>query len=300
MRTGSRAALALTLCCSTAAAALTGCGGATRDGYVAVGAAAPGPERGAGENVPPRGQVELQRLGAPPAAGTSSASTGTPADPPAPQTSGDVGRGSTPPPGGGSAPTPGAGTEPGDPGTPAGSPPGTTEGTGGSGSAGTSGGTGGTGGTGTSGGTGGSGSAGTSGGTGGSGSTGGTGGSGTPRPPTTPPGTPPAPTPTPATPAKLVLGAPTRSAAADRWCENVTVRFTNTGTTAAGSGTITFATHIIGALGVDWATRTTTQPLPTPIAGGTTKARTYTVCVESWRVPLGMHVDTRNVTATWN
>ncbi|MER5778152.1 hypothetical protein ABT144_28425 [Streptomyces sp. NPDC002039] len=276
MRTGSRAALALTLCCSTAAAALTGCGGATRDGYVAVGAAAPGPERGAGENVPPRGQVELQRLGAPPAAGTSSASTGTPADPPAPQPSGDVGRGSTPPPGGGSVPTPGAGTEPGDPGTPAGPPPGTTEGTGGSGSAGTSGGTGGT------------------------GSAGGTGGSGTPRPPTTPPGTPPAPTPTPATPAKLVLGAPTRSPAADRWCENVTVRFTNTGTTAARSGTITFATHIIGALGVDWATRTTTQPLPTPIAGGTTKARTYTVCVESWRVPLGMHVDTRNVTATWN
>ncbi|KOU39825.1 hypothetical protein ADK55_32970 [Streptomyces sp. WM4235] len=278
MRTGSRAALALTLCCSTAAAALTGCGGATRDGYVAVGAAAPGPERGAGENVPPRGQVELQRLGAPPTSGTASASTGTPAGSPAPQTSGDGGNGPTPPPGGGSVPAPntGAGAEPGHPGAPAG----TTGGTGGS----------------STGGAGGSVSTGGSGSTGGAGS----GGSGTPRPPTSPPGTTPTPTPAPATPARLTLGAPTRSGAADRWCENVTVSFTNTGTTAARSGTITFATHIIGALGVDWATRTTTQPLPTPIAGGTTKTRTYTVCVESWRVPLGMHVDTRNVTATWN
>ncbi|MCX5074358.1 hypothetical protein OHA84_19135 [Streptomyces sp. NBC_00513] len=278
MRTGSRAALALTLCCSTAAAALTGCGGATRDGYVAVGAAAPGPERGAGENVPPRGQVELQRLGAPPTSGTASASTGTPAGSPAPQTSGDGGNGPTPPPGGGSVPAPntGTGAEPGLPGAPAG----TTGGTGGS----------------STGGAGGSVSTGGSGSTGGAGS----GGSGTPRPPTSPPGTTPTPTPAPATPARLTLGAPTRSGAADRWCENVTVSFTNTGTTAARSGTITFATHIIGALGVDWATRTTTQPLPTPIAGGTTKTRTYTVCVESWRVPLGMHVDTRNVTATWN
>ncbi|MEU9797759.1 hypothetical protein [Streptomyces sp. NPDC051000] len=267
MRTGSRAALALTLCCSAAATALTGCGGASRDGYVAVGAAAPGPERGAGENVPPQGRVELQRLGAPPASGTSSASasTGTPPGSPAPQTSGDGGSGPGPSPGGGSAATQdsGPGAEPGHP------DPGTPPGTGGGSGA------------------------------GGSGSSGGTGGSGTPRPPTTPPGTTPPP-PTPATPAKLVLGAPTRSAAADRWCENVTVSFTNTGSTAARSGTISFATHIIGALGVDWATRTTTQPLPTPIAGGTTRTRTYTVCVDSWRVPLGMHVDTRNVTATWN
>lgn len=278
MRTGSRAALTLTLCCSTAAAALTGCGGATRDGHVAVGAAAPGPERGAGENVPPRGQVELQRLGTPPTSGTASASTGTPAGPAAPQTTGDGG--SEPAPGAGSTSTPGTGTgavtAPGHPGAPAGTP----GGTGGS----------------SAGGSGGSGSAGGSGSTGGSGSA----GSGTPRPPTSPPGTTPIPAPTPATPARLTLGAPTRSGAAERWCENVTVSFTNTGTTTARSGTITFATHIIGALGVDWATRTTTQPLPTPIAGGTTKTRAYTVCVESWRVPLGMHVDTRNVTATWN
>ncbi|MFH7599570.1 hypothetical protein WDV06_31390 [Streptomyces racemochromogenes] len=76
--------------------------------------------------------------------------------------------------------------------------------------------------------------------------------------------------------------------------------FTNTGTTAARSGTVTFATHVIGALGIDWATVTTAQPLPTPLAGRSSTTRTYTVCVDAWRVPLGMHVETREVTATWS
>ncbi|WP_328621005.1 hypothetical protein [Streptomyces sp. NBC_00354] len=111
----------------------------------------------------------------------------------------------------------------------------------------------------------------------------------TPKPGTTPP----------TTPARLTLSPPTRTPAADRWCENVTMGFTNTGTTPTRSGTVSFATHIIGALGIDWATITTTQPLPTPIPGGTTKTQTYTVCVESWRVPLGMHIETRATTATW-
>ncbi|MFJ3200423.1 hypothetical protein [Streptomyces sp. NPDC086989] len=116
-------------------------------------------------------------------------------------------------------------------------------------------------------------------------------------PATTKPGTtPPA---APATPANLTLGPPARTPAADRWCEKVTVAFTNTGTTAARSGTVTFSTHIIGALGIDWATITTTQPLPAPIPGGATRKQTYTVCVESWRVPLGMHVETQKTTATW-
>ncbi|MFI6003802.1 hypothetical protein ACIA98_25895 [Streptomyces sp. NPDC051366] len=111
----------------------------------------------------------------------------------------------------------------------------------------------------------------------------------TPKPGTTPP----------ATPARLTLSPPIRTPAADRWCEKVTMGFTNTGTTPTRSGTVSFATHIIGALGIDWATITTTQPLPTPIPGGTTKTQTYTVCVESWRVPLGMHIETRATTATW-
>ncbi|MFI1651268.1 hypothetical protein ACH4XT_30655 [Streptomyces avidinii] len=264
MRTGSRAAATtlIALCC-TAAAGLTGCGGPARDGYAAVGAAAPGPERGAGENVAPRGQVEFQQLGGPDTAGGSSASAES-----SDTTSGPAGSG-TP---GGSAPGGATNTAPGGsgnaPGTPTGPgsappPPGNP---------------------------------------------------GTPTPPTGPtlPGTPTnpptGPTPpgttapgTPAsTPARLTLSAPARAAAADRWCERVTVTFTNTGTTAARSGTVSFATHIIGALGIDWATITTSQPLPAPLAGGTSKTQSYTVCVESWRVPLGMHVDTRKVTANWS
>ncbi|MFG2982938.1 hypothetical protein ACGFYQ_17045 [Streptomyces sp. NPDC048258] len=258
MRTGSRTATpaALLALCCTAAVGLTGCGGPARDGYVAVGAAAPGPERGAGENVAPRGRVEFQQLGGPSAAGGSSVSSSTSASTPGSEPLGGSARGgaTTPGPGGsGRAPgiPPGAGPSTIPPGTPA--IPGTP------GSPNTP--------------------------------------SGPSSPPTKPGTTPPAP---PATPAKLTLSTPVRAAAADRWCERVTVSFTNTGTTAARSGTVSFATHIIGALGIDWATITTTQPLPAPIAGGTAKTQTYTVCVEAWRVPLGMHVDTQKVTATWN
>ncbi|MET8749744.1 hypothetical protein ABZW32_06610 [Streptomyces sp. NPDC004667] len=285
MRTGSRTALALALCAS-AATALAGCGGPARDGYVALGAAAPGPERGAGENVAPRGGVEFQAL--PPGAGSSVTSPGPSGDRPG-GSSAPGGATATPP--GGSADGPGI---PPGAGTPTVPDP--------SGGAGTSGtGTGGTPGSGSTGGSG-SGGSGSTGGSGGSGSTGGSGGSPTPpAPPGTKPGTPPPPTPSPppATPARLTLSAPARAAASERWCERVTVTFTNTGSTAARSGTVTFATHVIGALGIDWATVTTSQPLPAPIAGGTSKTQTYTVCVESWRVPLGMHVDTRNVTATY-
>ncbi|MFG2876247.1 hypothetical protein ACGFYU_14805 [Streptomyces sp. NPDC048337] len=262
MRKGPRAAILLALCC-TAAAGLTGCGGPARDGYVAVGAAAPGPERGPGENVAPQGRVEFQQLGGPSAAGGSSesssdTSTGTPGyGPPGGSAPGGAtaatpgGSAGTPgtPPGAGPATTPPGSPGPGGPGSP--TTPGTTPGT-----------------------------------------------PGTPTAPGTRPGTtPPAPA---VTPARLTLSTPTRAAAADRWCERVTVTFTNTGTTAARSGTVSFATHIIGALGIDWATITTTQPLPAPIAGSAAKTQTYTVCVEAWRVPLGMRVETRKVTAVWS
>ncbi|NEB40646.1 hypothetical protein [Streptomyces sp. SID14515] len=117
---------------------------------------------------------------------------------------------------------------------------------------------------------------------------GGGGSSGTPKPPAPP-----------ATPAALTLSAPQRAAADKRWCEKVTVEFRNTGGSPARSGTVTFATHIIGALGVDWATITSSQPLPAPIDAGSTRSKTYTVCVESWRVPLGMRVETQDVSAEW-
>lgn len=268
MRKGSRAATLLTLCC-TAAAGLTGCGGPPPDGYVAVGAAAPGPERGAGENVAPQGAVEFQQLGGPSAAGGSAVSSSTP-----------TGTAEGPPQGGSAR----SGAPSGVPGGPA-SGPGALPGPG---------------------------RATTTPGTsaprdtpGGSGAPGGSDSPGAPSTvPTTPPGTrpgttPPAPPP-PATPARLALSTPVRAAAGDRWCERVTVTFTNTGTSAARSGTVSFATHIIGALGVDWATITTAQPLPAPIAGGAAKTQAYTVCVESWRVPLGMRVETRKVTAAWS
>ncbi|WP_405979657.1 hypothetical protein [Streptomyces sp. NBC_00158] len=278
MRTGPRAALALALCC-TAFAALTGCG-QEQDGYVVVGAAAAGPERGAGENVPPREQVEFQPLASGGQAPSSDGPGSTPPGAPGSQPDGGSAQG-----GGtadapvGSAPAPGT---PPDPGTPA-----------------------------TPGSTGGAGTGATTPGAPGTpappapqnppgtpGTPGAPGSPGTPAPPAPKPGTtPPAP---PATPARLALGTPVRSAASDRWCERVTVTFTNTGTTAARSGTVTFATHVMGALGIDWATITTTQPLPAPIAGGGSKTQAYTVCVEAWRVPLGMHVETRNVSAAWN
>jgi hypothetical protein len=97
----------------------------------------------------------------------------------------------------------------------------------------------------------------------------------------------------------LTVSEPVTADGEQRWCEQVTVTFRNTGGSPATSGTASFATHVIGALGIDWGTVTTTQPLPAPIAAGATRKRTYTVCVESWRVPLGMRVDTREVTASW-
>ncbi|MEU5283137.1 hypothetical protein AB0G97_03825 [Streptomyces sp. NPDC020755] len=125
-------------------------------------------------------------------------------------------------------------------------------------------------------------------------------GDGEPGEPGTPgtPGTPEPPAP-PAAPAALTLSAPQRAAADKRWCEKVTVEFRNTGGSPARSGTVTFATHIIGALGVDWATITSSQPLPAPIGAGSARSETYTVCVESWRVPLGMRVETQDVSAVW-
>jgi len=95
----------------------------------------------------------------------------------------------------------------------------------------------------------------------------------------------------------LTVGAPERAAGEERWCEKVTVEFRNTGGSPAGAGTVTFATHVIGGLGVDWATVESSAPLPAPIEAGATRTKTYTVCVDAWRVPLGMHVETRDVTA---
>ncbi|GEC08712.1 hypothetical protein SSP24_63670 [Streptomyces spinoverrucosus] len=116
------------------------------------------------------------------------------------------------------------------------------------------------------------------------------------------PSRPPTPSPTPAAPAApaaLTVGTPVREPTDKRWCEKVTVAFHNTGGTAVRSGTVTFGTHIIGVLGIDWGTIESTEALPAPIAPGARTERTWTVCVESWRVPLGMHIETRDVSVEW-
>ncbi|GAA4909856.1 hypothetical protein ACFPM3_11585 [Streptomyces coeruleoprunus] len=97
----------------------------------------------------------------------------------------------------------------------------------------------------------------------------------------------------------MTVAAPVRSATDRRWCEQVTLEFRNTGGSPARSGTVAFGTHVIGALGIDWATVWTAQPLPAPIPAGGARTGTYLVCVDAWRVPLGMRVETREVTATW-
>ncbi|MGW1539371.1 hypothetical protein ACWCPM_03615 [Streptomyces sp. NPDC002309] len=129
---------------------------------------------------------------------------------------------------------------------------------------------------------------------------GGTDSGGTPTDPTPATPTPPdSPTPAPPGPAEVSMGTPAREPADKRWCEQVTVTFHNTGQTAVRSGTVTFGTHVIGALGVDWGTIESTEALPAPIAAGARKEQTWTVCVDAWRVPLGMHVETRDVSVRW-
>ncbi|MGW4670314.1 hypothetical protein [Streptomyces sp. NPDC004324] len=123
----------------------------------------------------------------------------------------------------------------------------------------------------------------------------GSGGTPTPAPPTR--STPSAPS-VPA-PAALAVGAPEREATDRRWCEKVTLSFRNTGGTAVRSGTVSLGTHIIGALGIDWATIGSTRDLPAPLAPGAGTEKSWTVCVDAWRVPLGMHVETRDVSVQW-
>lgn len=105
--------------------------------------------------------------------------------------------------------------------------------------------------------------------------------------------------PPPTESATLSIGEPGREPTDQRWCEKVTVAFHNTGGSTVRSGTVTFGTHVVDRLGIDWTTVESTEPLPAPIAAGEHGQRTWTVCVEAWRVPLGMHVETRDVSVRW-
>lgn len=112
---------------------------------------------------------------------------------------------------------------------------------------------------------------------------------------------PPTATPSPPStaPAALVASDPVRTPTDHRWCEDVTLTFRNPGGRPVRSGTVTFGTHVIDALGIDWSTVESTEALPTPIAPGARKERTWTVCVDAWRVPLGMRIETRDVSVRW-
>ncbi|MBX7552839.1 hypothetical protein ABZX95_25440 [Streptomyces sp. NPDC004232] len=115
-------------------------------------------------------------------------------------------------------------------------------------------------------------------------------------------GTSPTPTPgagTTAGPAELSWGKPATKDTDQRWCQKVTVEFRNSGGTAVRSGSVTFGTHVIGALGIDWGTIDSAAGLPVPIAPGTRVKPVWTVCVDAWRVPLGMHIETRDVSVQW-
>ncbi|GGR69185.1 hypothetical protein [Streptomyces eurythermus] len=108
------------------------------------------------------------------------------------------------------------------------------------------------------------------------------------------------PAPGPTTPAALSWGEPVTEGTDRRWCQEVTVTFHNSGGTAVRSGSVRFGTHIIGALGVDWGTVESTVPLPVPLAAGARRSPAWTVCVDAWRVPLGMRVETREVSVDWD
>ncbi|MFG2138900.1 hypothetical protein [Streptomyces sp. NPDC048650] len=254
---------------------LTGCGGAAHTGYVAVGAAGPADGRAPDKAVPPHGGVELTPLDGGdgddhrgpgkgsaerPAPGTSSAPHGgSGSDDSGADDSGAAPHGGT----GGAGHASGA-TTPGSPSSPA--PPGPSPDPGSPGGGGS-----------------------------GSGSGGGGGGSGN--------GAPAPPSPTvpggPGAPAGLLIGKPELAGTDVRWCEKVSVEFLNTGKRTVRDGTVTFGTHVIGGLGVDWATIDSTHDLPLPLAPGRKKTGTWRVCVDGWRVPLGMHIDTRDVTFHW-
>ncbi|KOV75406.1 hypothetical protein ADL02_34605 [Streptomyces sp. NRRL WC-3723] len=134
---------------------------------------------------------------------------------------------------------------------------------------------------------------------------------------TTPPAASPSPAPapsrttTPATPADLSWGDPATEDTDERWCQKVTVAFHNSGGTAVRSGSVTFGTHVTGALGTDWGTVESTVELPVPIAPGARRRPTWAVCVDAMgvppiersrergSVPIGMRIETRDVSVRW-
>ncbi|MGW2233477.1 hypothetical protein [Streptomyces sp. NPDC001759] len=80
----------------------------------------------------------------------------------------------------------------------------------------------------------------------------------------------------------------------------MTVELRNAGGSPVIGGLVTFGTHIIDAFGGDWKTITQTRELSTPVTAGSTVDRTWTLCVDSRRVPASWHIDTLGVAAALN
>ncbi|MFD9071527.1 hypothetical protein [Streptomyces lasiicapitis] len=249
---------------------LAACGGDGRDGYVATGAAGDGPEKGPGGAVAPRGDVEYVPLDGEPSGKPSGASPDGPGGKPS-QEGGSGGGESTDPEGGGNSPESGGGS--GEPASPDSKSP---DGSGSSSSPDAP-----------------DSSPPSRDGDDDNGTRPSAPGDVRPRPPEKPG------TSAPPRPAALKVGDPRRRPAEKRWCEDVTLSFRNTGGSPVRSGSVTLGTHIIGALGVDWGTIEATRKLPAPIGAGKTVKKTWPICVDWWRVPLGMHIETRDVDVDW-
>lgn len=292
---------------------LAACGGDGREGHVATGAVGDGPDRGRDRAEPPGGEVEFFLLDGRPSQSAAGKAPGGAAGASPGASGGKHGKD-----GGGGRTSDGSGSSPGG-GTPYGSSPDSSNslGSGGSGlgrerSGGTPPEGRGAGGKSPEGQAGSStpkgpndpGGPSTGGGGGGGGADGSGDGEGdrpgrpgsSPRPPTAPGTTRP---PGPAAPAALKVGVPRRESTGKRWCEDVTLSFRNTGGSPVRSGNVTLGTHVIGGLGVDWGTVESTRKLPAPIGAGKTVRKTWPICIDWWRVPLGMHIETRDVDVHW-
>ncbi|WP_425831478.1 hypothetical protein [Streptomyces fractus] len=78
----------------------------------------------------------------------------------------------------------------------------------------------------------------------------------------------------PAGPAALkTVGDPVLKDADKRWCQDVTLTLHNSGGSPVRSGTVTFETHVIGALGIDWSTIDVKKKLPSPSGPGRRSGR---------------------------
>ncbi|WP_438486907.1 hypothetical protein [Streptomyces sp. S186] len=128
------------------------------------------------------------------------------------------------------------------------------------------------------------------------------GGSPSPQPSGSPAPRPPSPTipAGPGAPPGLLVGEPAVADTDVRWCQQLTLHFLNTGDHPVTAGTVTFGSHVIGPLGIDWTTIDSTYRLPLPLAPDKPTTGRWRVCVDAWRVPLGMRLDTRDTRFTWS